>query len=185
MNELFLIVTLVSAFKSPIATPGFLERGPNSQASIVTSAISNEDKAMLEGILPYPSESLIPFEMPYLSGFTAKKRDIEREALSLEIRDRMSAYAETLLKNTIGGYATVSVDENRLFIRQSHWEYSLMPIWILNYKTKKKRYTYAMNGYTGKVYGELPISIKKLIVAAGSVFAVLASVIGLIGGMFL
>ena len=47
---------------------------------IVTSAISDGDKAMLEGILPYPSEALQDFSMPYLSGFTAKKRNIEREA---------------------------------------------------------------------------------------------------------
>jgi len=152
---------------------------------IVTSAISEEDKAMLEGILPYPSESLTPFDMSYLSGFSAKKRNIERESLSKEVKDRMDGYASTLLRDTIGGYATVSVRQNRLSIRQSHWEYSLMPIWILNYRTKKKMYTYAMNGYTGKIYGELPICIKKLSFAAAGLFTVLAGIAALIGGIIL
>lgn len=152
---------------------------------IVTSAISEDDKAMLEGVLPYPSESLTPFDMSYLSGFSAKKRNIERESLSAEVKARMDGYASTLLRNTIDGYASVSVRQNRLFIRQSHWEYSLMPIWILNYRTKKKMYTYAMNGYTGKIYGELPICIKKLSIAAAGLFTVLAGIAALIGGIIL
>ncbi len=152
---------------------------------IVTSAISEEDKEMLEGVLPYPSESLKQFEMSYLSGFSAKKRNIERERLSGEVKARMDAYASTLLKDTIGGYATVSVRQNRLFIRQSHWEYSLMPIWILNYRTKKKMYTYAMNGYTGKIYGQFPICIKKLSVAAVGLTAVLSGIAAIIGGIIL
>ena len=152
---------------------------------IVTSAISEDDKEMLEGILPYPSEALIPFEMSYLSGFSAKKRDIEREKLSGEVKARMNGYAETLLKNTIGGYATVSVRSRAVNIRQSHWEYSLMPIWILNYKTEKKMYTYAMNGYTGKIYGQLPICFKKLCIAAAGLFTALAGIAALIGGIVL
>lgn len=152
---------------------------------IVTSAISEQDKNMLEGILPYPSESMTPFDMSYLSGFAAKKRDIGREAVSDEVRARMNGYAETLLKDTISGYNTVSVRQNRLSIRQSHWEYTLMPIWILNYKTKKRTYTYAMNGYTGKIYGELPISFKRLMIAAAGVFTVLAGIAALIGGIIL
>jgi len=152
---------------------------------IVTSAIKEEDKAMLEGILPYPSESLQPFSMPYLSGFKAKKRNIERDMLSSEIKARMNDYAAALLKRTVNGYATVNETSRGVRIRQSHWEYSLMPIWILNYVTKKRTYKYAMNGYTGKVYGELPVSLGKLFAVCGAVFAAVAPIIALIGGMFL
>jgi len=37
-----------------------------------------------------------------------------------------------------------------------------MPIWLLTYSHKGKTYTYAMNGYTGKVWGRFPVSGKKL-----------------------
>ena len=61
-----------------------------------------------------------------------------------------------------------------------------MPIWILTYKSKKgKTYTYAMNGYTGKVYGELPISFVKLGILLASVTAALTPLFMLIGGMLL
>ena len=41
-----------------------------------------------------------------------------------------------------------------------------------------------MNGYTGKIYGELPISIPKLLAVLGGVFALLTLIFGLIGGLF-
>lgn len=153
---------------------------------IVTSAITEEDKAMLEGILPYPSSSLVPFSMPYLSGFKAKKRNIERDALSNEVKERMVDYASTLLRRSVtASYATLNESGRALRIMHSNWEYSLMPVWVLNYVTKKKTYRYAMNGYTGKIYGELPVSYKKLLAVCGAVFAVIAPIIGIIGGIFL
>ncbi len=152
---------------------------------IVSSAISEGDKEMLEGILPYPSSSLENFSMPYLSGFTAKKRDIAREQLTDEVRGRMNGYSETLLRNTAGGYNTLSKKALRLNIKNSHWDYTLMPIWMLKYNTPKKTYTYAMNGYTGKIYGELPLSVRKLIYVCSGIFAGVAAAVALIGGFLL
>lgn len=152
---------------------------------IVTSAISDADKQMLEGILPFPSDALQPFSMTQLSGFTAKKRDIERSALSNEVREKMNVYAQTLLFRTVNGYTTRVPRYTKVSIHKSHWEYALMPIWLLTYKTRKRTYTYAMNGHTGKIYGELPISIKKLLLACSAVFAAVSPLIALMGGMFL
>ena len=153
---------------------------------ITTSALSTEDKKMLEGILPYSLNEHVDFSIPYLQGFTAKKRDLDREKLSLEVRERMEGYATTLLSSTTGGYSSLHNQNVDLNIMKSHWDYTLMPIWILTYQRKGKNYTYAMNGSTGKIYGELPISYLKLgLVAAG-----LALLVGLLSfligwGLFL
>jgi DNA-directed RNA polymerase subunit RPC12/RpoP len=157
-------------------------RGHIHFEDIVTSALAEGDKEMLEGILPFPSDSLQPFDMSYLSGFLAKKRSIEREQLSGEVKNRMNDYATRLLSGTVHGYTRVNTTSRSLYITHSNWEYSLMPIWMLNYVTPKKTYKYAMNGYTGKIYGELPISIKRLLVACGVVFAAVAPIVGVIGG---
>ena len=149
---------------------------------IVSSALDEADKEMLEGILPYPSESMIDFSMPYLSGFVAKKRNIERASLTEEVRARMKRYAETLLKETISGYATVNVSDTRVNVLKSHWEYTLMPIWMLTYRKNGKAYTYAMNGHTGKIYGKLPVSFPKLAALFASVTAGLSALLFIIGG---
>lgn len=148
---------------------------------ITTSAISEEEKAMLEGILPFPSDSHIDFSMPYLQGFVAKKRNIEREELSGEVREKMHGYASKLLRGTVGGYTALTDEITGIRICKSHWEYTLMPVWILNYKHKGKNYKYAMNGHTGKVYGELPVSLPKLGVLFGSLLAAITGICTLIG----
>ena len=151
---------------------------------IVSSALSTEDKEMLEGVLPYPSEALEEFSMPYLTGFVAKKRDVERETLGEEVRERMQDYADRLLRGTIDGQ--VSKTAPRMQIHKSHWEYALMPVWVLTYRDKEGQiYKYAMNGYTGKVYGELPISKVKLALMFAAIMAAVAAVIFALGWVLL
>ncbi len=156
-------------------------RGDIHFEDIVTSALSEADKKMLEGVLPYPSDSLKEFNMPYLLGFVAKKRDIEREKLTDEVRSRMNSYASTLLRGTVQGYGSVDVGKINVNIKDSHWEYALMPIWILTYTRRGKAYTFAMNGHTEKIYGELPISGSKMAVLGTVVGAAVAAVTALLG----
>ncbi len=129
---------------------------------VTTGAYDNADKAMLEGILPYPSNALQDFSMPYLSGFLAKKRNVEKETVFDEVKKRVSAYSESLLNDTMQGYTAVHPQGTQVQMHKVLWDYALLPMWILTYNKGGKIYTYAMNGYTGKVYGELPISTKKL-----------------------
>ena len=162
-----------------------LERAGNIHfEDIVTCALSEADKKMLEGVLPYPSEELTDFSMPYLSGFFAKKRDIERDALSEEVRGRMHDYTATLLRSTVReSYSTVTPETVNVNIQQSHWEYALLPIWILTYTHKNgKVYTFAINASTGKIYGELPVSPGKLAILMGAVAVPATALLSLIGG---
>ena len=56
-----------------------------------------------------------------------------------------------------------------------------MPIYLLVYKKGDKTYTYAMNGDTGKIYGQYPLSGTKLfllnffITLAGLILMIIAS----------
>lgn len=148
---------------------------------ITACAISSEDKAMLEGILPYPMNEHEDFSIPYLQGYMAKKRDIERDSLSTEVRGKMCDYATQMFSETVHGYSSVTGEGTDVNVINSHWDYTLMPIWILNYKRKEKNYIYAMNGTTGKIYGELPVSIPKLALLFSAFAAIAALITFLIG----
>ena len=101
----------------------------------------------------------------------------------------MDGYASDLLGNTVHGYTSVDRGNTIVRVDDSHWEYSLMPVWILTYRHKGRKktkiYTYAMNGNTGKIYGELPISIPKLALLFGAIAIPLAIIFSLIGGFLL
>jgi DNA-directed RNA polymerase subunit RPC12/RpoP len=149
---------------------------------LATSAITEVEREMLEGILPFPSDALIPFSMPYLSGFLTKKRDIEKEALATLAQERMAGYSERILRETISGYSSVRVRDTQVEIFRENWEYALMPLWVLTWRDKKgKAYTYAMNGHTGKVWGQLPIHYPKLIGWASALALVAGAVATLLG----
>ncbi len=148
---------------------------------IVTCALSEADKHMLEGVLPYPIDSLQDFDMPYLLGFVAKKRDIEREAVTPEVRERMQNYSNSLISQTIIGYTSRDPGTLQVNVRHSKWDYTLMPIWVLHYKMRGKVYTFAMNGYTEKIYGEVPVSRKKLAILFGAIAAAAAFATALLG----
>lgn len=159
-------------------------RGDIHFEDITSSAYSDADKEMLEGILPYPSDCHVEFSMPYLLGFEAKKRDVERSSLTNEVRERMNRYAKTILSDSVNGYNHFSVENCNVSVKSSHWEYTFMPIWMLTYTNKNgKVYTYAMNGYTGKVYGRVPVSVAKLLGFGAALFAALCGTFILIGGL--
>lgn len=153
---------------------------------VVSSALTTEDSAMLEGIMPYPQGAHIDFDMAYLLGYFAKRRNAEKEAFYTSVRDKMTQGSTTLFRSTISGYSTIDSGECDLTVQKSDWSYTLMPVWMMTYKDKKgKTYLYAMNGYTGKIYGELPISWPKLLLLCGGVFLSIFLVIFLlmIGGI--
>ena len=162
-------------------------RGQIHFEDLTTAALSDADKKMLEGILPYPSAALKEFSMPYLSGYTAKKRDIERDDIKAELKGRIDRYSERILRATIMPYSTLDVYGRNSRVLNSHWDYSLLPVWVLTYRDEKKgkTYVYTMNGHTGKVHGELPVSRWKLALFAGAVATVLTGLFTLIGGLFL
>ncbi len=152
---------------------------------ITTAAISDADKQMLEGILPFPSAALEDFSMPYLSGVLTKKRDLDRAQLQQEVNAKMDIYARDILRGTVTDFRTVQVEAANANAYRENWEYALMPLYVMVYRGKKRNYTYAMNGYTGKVYGELPVSRGKLWALFGAVAAAVTTVATLIGGFLL
>lgn len=149
---------------------------------VTTGAFSGADKEMLEGILPFPSEAQKPFAMPFLSGFLAKKRNVEKEEVLGAVQARIEDYSTTMLRNTMTGYAVIRPEGTQVQTDQLHWEYTLLPIWLLTYQKGGKTYTYALNGYTGKVYGEVPVSGKKLLLLFLAILLG-ATLLGLIGGL--
>ena len=46
----------------------------------------------------------------------------------------------------------------------------MLPVWMVNIKYKDKMYTFAMNGQTGKIIGNLPIGVLETLMWSVIVF---------------
>ena len=55
-------------------------------------------------------------------------------------------------------------------------QYALLPVWILNTRWEGKDFLFTMNGQTGKLVGNLPVSTKRVI---GLFAAIAASLIAI------
>ena len=147
-------------------------------------AFTKIDRNLLNGISPFNEKDAIPFTMPYLSGFFAQNYDISREEAMPLIKNQLDRYYSYLVNELVMGYDRVNNIKNNVNIDLNKWNYTLLPAWVLTYRYNNKTYVYAVNGQTGKSFGELPISSSKLNKAFGMIFAI-TSVVLLLGGMFI
>lgn len=159
--------------------------GEVALSNLPENALQKANAKLASGVMPYQFERMKDFHMGYLSGFMAERRDIEQAAVQNKMQSEMRESAEKLLRETVSGYNSVSVQSSHFVPKKERWSYVLLPVWTITYKGHDgKIYYYSMNGQTGKVCGELPVDRKKL--ALSSILTGLGVlIVGLIGGFFL
>lgn len=144
-------------------------------------AFTKIDKSLLDGILPYNEQEVKDFSMPYLSGFFAEQYNIEKEEVAPKIEERVKRYTKSVIDQSISGFTTVHEKRNNSKMSFKEWSYTLLPAWILTYIYKGKTYVYAVNGQTGKSFGELPFCKEKALKVSGIIFAITFGLL-LLGG---
>ena len=150
----------------------------------VENALKKANAKLIQGVMPYRIEEKKKFNMGYLSGFLAERRDIEQNELQKSIETELQGDAKTLLRESANGYNSVSVNSCNIKNPVLKWKYALLPVWTITYKGKdNKIYYYSMNGQTGKLYGELPVDYKKIALTS-AVCGLIAFVLVLLGGYF-
>ena len=67
------------------------------------------------------------------------------------------------LEKTVTGYASCNETARSIQLKRGKVHYALLPVWILNTRWEGKDFLFAMNGQTGKLVGNLPVSTKRVI----------------------
>lgn len=163
-----------------------LERGGTADFQEITlRGLSREDVRLLEGLYPYDLTGLKPFNMSFLSGFLAEKRNVEKAAAQPQAHKIIQESAASLLRDTTAGYGTVTTKSISSRPASEAWSYALLPAWMLTYRYNGELYYFAMNGQTGQIAGRVPASAKKLWALFGGVAAGVFLLALLIGGFLL
>jgi hypothetical protein len=97
--------------------------------------------------------------------------------------ERVKISAEDTLRATVDGYATVKPVSSSIQVLKGQAKYAMYPVWLLNTTYKGEMFTFAMNGQTGKIVGNLPVSKAKLAALFGGLFAGIAAAVYLITGI--
>ncbi len=125
-------------------------------------ALSREDTKLLNGVYPYDMHGAQPFEMAYLSGFYAEKRDLERAQVEGEAHAQLYAAAKELQEEAANDCGTLTETDCSVEAENEDWRYTLLPAWMLTYQYGGETYYFAMNGQTGKIAGRVPMDTSKI-----------------------
>ena len=131
------------------------------------------DDTMMESIEPYEFEDAVPFQPAYLAGYVADRYDVDMEKRMVRAKERVKQSAETAFANTVNGYTTVTQVDSKVNIFNAQYWYALYPVWMLNTTWKGEKFTFVMNGQTGKMVGDLPAdkgAFWKYVVSRGVIF---------------
>ena len=142
-----------------------------------------DDKAM-DMLEPFDYREIKPFEMPYLSGYMAEKYTYTADEMKGRVESRIQQYIYGEARQTIVGYSSVNIVGSNINMKRKRAAYTLMPVWVLNYKYNGKMYSFHMNGQTGKIVGKPPKSWAKVAAIFCAVTASSAGIFALLGGLF-
>lgn len=112
---------------------------------------------LMESIEPFDFKDAVDFQTAYLSGYLADKYDVDSEQSITRANDRIKRSTENAFASTVQGYTSVMPEHTSIQLQNGKAKYALYPVWLLNTTWKGKKYTFAMNGQTGKFVGDLPV----------------------------
>lgn len=115
----------------------------------------------MDAIEPFDYSELKPFSMAYLTGFMADKYDVSVDDAAPRADERSAKSAVDTVRGTVDGYTSTNMLEKSLKLNRGKVTYALMPVWLLSTRWNDQSYLFAMNGQTGKLIGDLPISEKR------------------------
>jgi DNA-directed RNA polymerase subunit RPC12/RpoP len=121
---------------------------------------------------PYDYSDIKEFSMKYMSGFMAERYDVESDQAKVTMISRANNYFEERLKSTVNGYSTFVQRDKNIDISNIEASYAMLPIYLLINKYNGKDHVFIINGQTGKVVGDTPISRLRQLAFAAIVFAV-------------
>ncbi|MCQ2482434.1 MAG: zf-TFIIB domain-containing protein [Clostridia bacterium] len=100
-----------------------------------------------------------------LSGFMAERFDLPYYEMTDTIYGRIEGFSFRKASGLIDGlaeYSKTRIYNVSTFVDKMDFYYCLAPIWFINYNYRGEKYQFVVNGQTGKVAGEAPISAAKM-----------------------
>jgi ribosomal protein S27E len=130
--------------------------------------------ALLRKVEPFPTtQDLKPYDPAYVRGWTVERYQVDLRQASQVSKQQMEATLYQLCTRDVPGdtHRNLQVESE---YRGRTFKHILVPVWLTTYTYGRKSFQVVVNGYTGKMAGEHPLSWVKI------TFAILAVLIVII-----
>ena len=125
---------------------------------IPTDASERMEDALMDSLEPFDFKALKAFNTDYLAGYVADRWD--KNAKEMKARTDRRVLNSTLtiaMSRVTSGFSDVSLDDrSQLDMSNSTARFVLLPVYVFDVNWNNEKYSFAVNGQTGKVVGTLP-----------------------------
>ena len=126
-------------------------------ANVPVDGSTKMDDTLMESIEPFKVDEAVDFQTAYLSGYLADKYDVSSQESIGRANQRIKKTTEDAFASTVRGYSTVVPVSSNIQLQNGCARYALYPVWILNTMWNGQKFTFGINGQTGKIAGDLPM----------------------------
>jgi hypothetical protein len=129
---------------------------------------------LLKQVEPFPTSELVPYETAFLSGFIVEHYQVVLVEAAQHSQDSMTDKLRGMCSAEVPGDTQRNLQIHPVFSAQT-FKHILVPIWLLTYMFGAKTYHVVVNGYTGQIAGEYPLSYWKI-----AFLVLIAIIVGLV-----
>ncbi|NUN13293.1 MAG: zinc ribbon domain-containing protein [Myxococcales bacterium] len=129
---------------------------------VLVQASPSADPSIVRRLEPYPTKELLPYKPDYLSGFLAEDYRSDMVECWPVAKDRIDSAIRAACARKVPGDTQRNLRVNTGYYNRTY-KLCLLPVWIAAYLYNGKSYVYMVNGVTGKVEGQAPLSWIKVI----------------------
>lgn len=148
-------------------------------------ATLNSASQVVEKVLPYNTcDNTLPFSPSYLSGFLAEHYAIPAtqavDTAKEQVRANQIEQAENDIRSR--GFTHARVSNINIEYHKITYKHVLLPAWSSAFAYNGKQYMYIINGESGRVGGQRPYSVPKIVAAVAAAAAVITAAVILLTG---
>lgn len=125
-----------------------------------SSKLNDELSQRLE---PYNMGEIRKFEPEFLSGFYADRFDVTEKDTRNTALERAIEFLDEDIMDSVGSCNSKEFEDKNVRYEFLQHSYALFPAWFMTFWYQNELYTILVNGQTGKVIGNVPMSTKKLV----------------------
>jgi LSD1 subclass zinc finger protein len=130
---------------------------------------------LMEKLYPFDLNALVPYKPEFLAGWGAEEYTIDPRVCWSEAQRKMYDKEVAACSRLLDGDTQRNLEVRTRWSDQT-WKHLLLPVYVSSYFFGKKTYRFLINGQTGEVQGQAPLSWLKV----GLIAAAVAGVAGLL-----
>ena len=128
---------------------------------------------LLFKVEPFATQSLVPYDAGYVSGWVVEQYQIDLVAAAQTARGKMDDIIRRLCAAAVPGDTSRNLQVDADYSGQT-FKHVLVPLWLVAYNYGSRTFQVLVNGQTGRVAGKHPYSWVKI---AATIFAILIAIL--------